>query len=210
MELDRYFGQFGGMFSPESLVGALTEIEQAFIKIQTDVHFQKNFHELLTEYAGRPTALTYCKNLSTLTQRHIYLKREDLLHGGAHKTNNCIGQGLMAQFLGKKRIIAETGAGQHRVATAMIGALLNIPVEIYMGQVDVERQSANVQRMELFGAKINTVTSGSQTLKDAVTEALCEIGSPIQKILTISLVPLSGPYPFPSIEDHFQKLLVKS
>lgn len=206
MELTRYYGQFGGMFSPESLVGVLTEIEKAFIEIQNNDHFQQELKELLSEYAGRPTPLFYCKNLSRLTERNIFLKREDLLHGGAHKTNNCIGQGLLAKFLKKKRIIAETGAGQHGVATAMIGALLNIPVEIYMGQVDIERQSSNVQRMKLFGAKVHSVKSGSQTLKDAVNEALRDwITYPEETYYLIGSA--LGPYPFPSIVKYFQKII---
>lgn len=206
MKLNRYFGEFGGMYSPESLIGILTEIEQGFIDIQHNAKFQQELRELLTEYAGRPTPLTHARNLSHLCGREIYLKREDLLHGGAHKTNNCLGQGLLAKFLGKTRLIAETGAGQHGVATAMIGALLNIPVEIYMGKVDIERQAANVQRMQLFGAKVHCVTSGSQTLKDAVNEAMRDwITHPTDTYYLIGSA--LGPHPFPTIVRYFQQII---
>jgi tryptophan synthase beta chain len=206
MQLNRYFGEFGGMYSPESLVGVLAEIEQGFIDIQHNAQFQNELHTLLTEYAGRPTPITHAKNLSHRYGRNIYLKREDLLHGGAHKTNNCLGQGLLAKYLGKTRIIAETGAGQHGVATAMIGALFNIPVEIYMGKVDIERQASNVQRMLLFGAKVHSVTSGSQTLKDAVNEAMRDwITHPNDTYYLIGSA--LGPHPFPTLVRYFQQII---
>lgn len=206
MALHRYFGKFGGMFSPESLVPILTEIELGFSRAIKDTTFQTSLNKLLTTYAGRATPLTYAKNLSKKTGCHIYLKREDLLHGGAHKTNNTIGQGLLAQYLGKTRIIAETGAGQHGVATAMIGALLDIPVEVYMGAVDVARQQPNVQRMKLFGAQVHPVESGNGTLKDAVNEAMRDwITHPTDTYYAIGSVV--GPYPFPSIVRYFQEVI---
>jgi len=204
--MQRYFGDYGSMFVPESLVNILAEIEAGFKKAKQDKSFQKELADLLQNYAGRATPLTYAANLSKQFKREIYLKREDLLHGGAHKTNNCLGQGLLAKYLGKNRIIAETGAGQHGVATAMIGALLGIPVEVYMGAVDIERQKPNVQRMELFGAKVHAVTCGSATLKDAVTEALRDwITRPDDTFYCLGSVV--GPYPFPSIVRYFQEVI---
>ena len=151
MIVEARFGPYGGMYVPETLVAPLREIEQGFVKYSVDEAFQDELHDLLTNYAGRPTPLYRPRRLSEAVGRTVFLKREDLLHGGAHKTNNTVGQALLAQRLGKKRLIAETGAGQHGVATAMAGALLGLPVEVYMGAVDVERQSPNVDRMKLFG-----------------------------------------------------------
>ena len=161
------FGDFGGAYVPEILMPALEELESAFLAAQEDEGFRAELNELLAKYAGRPTPLTRCRNLGTDKAR-IYLKREDLLHGGAHKTNQVLGQALLAKSAGKRRIIAETGAGQHGVATALAGALFGLETRIYMGAHDVERQKLNVFRMRLMGAEVIPVTSGAQTLKDAV------------------------------------------
>src|SRR5919112_1118999 len=165
------FGAYGGAYVPEILMPALEELEAAFLAAQEDEAFQTELAELLAKYAGRPTPLTRCRNLGTDKAR-IYLKREDLLHGGAHKTNQVLGQALLAKRMGKRRLIAETGAGQHGVATALAGALFGLETEIYMGSDDVERQQLNVFRMELMGAKVIPVAAGGRTLKDAVNEAL--------------------------------------
>ncbi|HOE21286.1 MAG TPA: pyridoxal-phosphate dependent enzyme, partial [Spirochaetota bacterium] len=167
-----YFGIFGGMFVPETLVNALTELEEAYNYFLHHDTMQNQLNELLHHYAGRPTPLYFAQRLSKQTGVQLYFKREDLLHTGAHKLNNTLGQGLLTQFMGKKRIIAETGAGQHGVATATVAALLGLECTIYMGQVDIERQMPNVKRMKLLGAEVIPVTSGSQTLKDAINEAL--------------------------------------
>ena len=156
----------------ESLIPILSEVEQGFIEIQHDKTYQARLRDLERHYAGRSTPITYAERLSKTLKRDLYLKREDLLHGGAHKTNNCLGQLLLAAYLGKKRIIAETGAGMHGVATAMIGAKLGMDVTVYMGALDVARQAPNVARMKLFGAKVVSVESGGATLKDAVNEVM--------------------------------------
>ena len=161
------FGNFGGIFVPETLMPALEELERAFIKLSSDKKFISEFEELLKKYAGRPTPLTYCDNLSKKLGCRIYLKREDLLHTGAHKINNALGQALLAKHIGKKRLIAETGAGQHGVAVATAGAKLKFQTDIYMGAKDIERQKLNVLRMKLLGADVKPVFSGSKTLKDA-------------------------------------------
>src|SRR3989344_9197843 len=166
------FGEFGGIFVPETLVSALEELENAFLKLKDDKRFNDELNNLLEEYAGRPTKLTFCSNLSKKLGCKIYLKREDLLHTGAHKINNALGQALLAKYLGKKRLVAETGAGQHGVAAATAGAKLGFKTDVYMGSVDVERQNLNVLRMKLLGADVKPVESGSKTLKDAINEAL--------------------------------------
>ena len=168
MRLSGRFGKYGGCFVPEILLPALEQLEAAFLDSEEDAGFRIELDELLTKYAGRPTPLTRCRNLG----RNIYLKREDLLHGGAHKTNQVLAQALLAKRMGKTRLIAETGAGQHGVATAMVGALFDLPTQIYMGSDDIERQALNVYRMRLMGAEVIPVTSGDRTLKDAVNEAL--------------------------------------
>ena len=206
MKLNTRFGQYGGVYAPESLVPILTQVEQGFIDIKQDKAFQEQFHHLLQEYAGRPTALTYAENLSQKTGLKIYLKREDLLHGGAHKTNNCIGQLLLAKHLGKHRIIAETGAGQHGVATAMVGAKLGLDVTVYMGAVDVARQAPNVTRMKLFGAKVVSVESGSATLKDAINEAMRDWITYADNTY-YCFGTAAGPHPFPSLVRYFQKII---
>lgn len=204
--LDRNYEQYGGMYVPETLVAPLLEIAEAFEKYRQDETFNADLATLLHDYAGRPTPITHLKNISEKLQRNIWLKREDLLHGGAHKTNNTLGQGLLAKYMGKKRLIAETGAGQHGVATAMIGALFNIPVEIYMGATDIKRQASNVQRMKLFGAKIHAVESGTATLKDAINEALRDWVANVEDTFYV-FGTAAGPYPFPSMVAYFQRVI---
>ncbi|EDV1411300.1 pyridoxal-phosphate dependent enzyme, partial [Salmonella enterica] len=162
--LNPYFGEFGGMYVPQILMPALNQLEEAFVSAQKDPEFQAQFADLLKNYAGRPTALTKCQNITAGTRTTLYLKREDLLHGGAHKTNQVLGQALLAKRMGKSEIIAETGAGQHGVASALASALLGLKCRIYMGAKDVERQSPNVFRMRLMGAEVIPVHSGSATL----------------------------------------------
>jgi tryptophan synthase beta chain len=201
------FGDFGGRHVPETLVPALDELEYNYQKLKKNKQFQKELSNLLQNYAGRPTPLYYAKNLTEyLKGPKIFLKREDLLHSGAHKINNTIGQGLLAYKMGKKRIIAETGAGQHGVATAMASAIFGFQTEIYMGAKDVERQQANVFRMKLLNAKIHPVTSGSMTLKDSVNEALRDwitnVGTTHYLIGTVM-----GPHPFPTMVRDFQSII---
>jgi tryptophan synthase beta chain len=205
-KLDAYFGEYGGQFVPQILVPALNQLEDEFIKAQSDPEFQKEFTELLTEYAGRPTALTLTKNIVKGTKTKLYLKREDLLHGGAHKTNQVLGQALLAKRMGKKEIIAETGAGQHGVATALACALLDLKCKVYMGTKDVERQSPNVFRMKLMGAEVIPVHSGSATLKDACNEALRDWSANYAKAHYL-LGTAAGPHPFPTIVREFQKMI---
>ncbi len=201
------FGVYGGQFVPETLMPAVKELEAEYLRISTNSKFQLDLHELQTSYAGRPTPLYFAKNL---TENHggarIYFKREDLLHGGAHKINNTLGQALLAHRMGKKRIIAETGAGQHGVATAMACALLGLRAEVYMGAEDVERQSLNVFRMKLLGAKVHSVKSGSQTLKDAINEALRDWVTNIQTTYYL-IGSVVGPHPYPMIVRDFQKVI---
>src|ERR671911_2451000 len=167
------FGKYGGKYIPETLVPAIVELETAYEKYKNDADFQKELSYLLTKYAGRPTPLYFAKNLTEYVGgAKIFLKREDLLHGGAHKTNNTLGQALLAKRMGKKRIIAETGAGQHGVGTAIACAALGLSAEIFMGAKDFERQKLNVFRMELLGARVHPVEAGSKTLKDAINEAI--------------------------------------
>ncbi len=201
-----YFGTYGGVYAPETLMPALEELEQAFLQCQKDKQFLERYQQLLTDYAGRPTPLYFAQNLSQKFGARIYLKREDLLHGGAHKTNNAIGQALLAQFLGKTRLIAETGAGQHGVATAMAGALLGMKTEIYMGALDIERQHQNVERMKLLGATVHPVITGGKALKDAINAAMRDwIGS--VRDTHYLLGTAAGPHPFPSLVKFFQKVI---
>ncbi|WHN65783.1 tryptophan synthase subunit beta [Cysteiniphilum sp. QT6929] len=208
MQLNTRYGQFGGCYAPESLMPILTEIERGFIAIQQDESFQLEFKRLLKDYAGRDTPITYIQNLSNKYGADIYLKREDLLHGGAHKTNNTIGQMLLAKYLGKKRVIAETGAGQHGVATAMTGAMLGLQVEIYMGAVDIARQKPNVERMKLFGAKVHSVSSGSATLKDAINDAMRDWITHAEDTY-YCFGTAAGPHPFPALVRYFQEIIGK-
>ena len=194
-QLNPFFGEFGGMYVPQILVPALLQLEKAFVEAQADPEFHREFRSLLTEYAGRPTPLTLCRNLTRGTKTRLYLKREDLLHGGAHKTNQVLGQALLAKRMGKTRIIAETGAGQHGVATALACALLGLPCRIYMGAVDMERQKPNVFRMRLMGAEVVGVTAGSSTLKDACNEAMRDWTANYEDTHYM-LGTAAGPHPF--------------
>ena len=204
--LNPYFGEFGGMYVPEILVPVLKQLEQAFVEAQNDSTFQAEFADLLKNYAGRPTALTLCRNLTKGTKTKLYLKREDLLHGGAHKTNQVLGQILLAKRMGKTRIIAETGAGQHGVATALACAMLDMPCRVYMGAKDVERQSPNVFRMRLMGAEVVPVQKGSCSLKDACCEAMRDWSANYETTHYL-LGTAAGPHPFPTIVREFQKMI---
>ena len=205
-KLNRYFGDFGGMYVPELLVPALLQLEEAFVSASSDEEFKKEFSDLLKNYAGRPTPLTLTRNLSPNPKVKIYLKREDLLHGGAHKTNQVLGQALLAKRMGKTEVIAETGAGQHGVATAIACSLLGLKCRVYMGEVDVQRQQPNVFRMELMGAKVIPVSAGSGTLKDAVNEALRDWSATYQNSHYL-LGTAAGPHPFPTMVREFQKMI---
>ncbi len=205
MLMDGRFGKFGGAYVPEILVPAISELEAAFLAAKDDPGFLSELDNLLTTYAGRPTPLTLCRNLGTGRAR-IYLKREDLLHGGAHKTNQVLAQGLLARRMGKSRLIAETGAGQHGVATAMAGALMGFKTRIYMGADDVERQQLNVFRMQLMGAEVVPVTIGGRTLKDAVNEALRDWTASFADTHYL-LGTVAGPHPFPLMVREFQRVI---
>src|SRR5690349_4431348 len=202
MRLNGRFGRFGGTYVPEILVPALEQLEAAFLDAQEDPAFASELNDLLANYAGRPTPLTRCRNLPG----NIYLKREDLLHGGAHKTNQVLGQGLLAKRMGKTRLIAETGAGQHGVATAIVGALLGFETIVYMGAEDVERQQLNVFRMQLMGARVVPVESGDRTLKDAINEALRDWSASFETTHYL-LGTAAGPHPFPTIVREFQRII---
>lgn len=201
-----FYGEFGGAFVPEMLYPNVLELQQNYLKIIQTEDFQTEFKLLLKDYVGRPTPLYFSKNLSEQFQAQIYLKREDLNHTGAHKINNAIGQVLLAKRLNKKRIIAETGAGQHGVATATACALLGLDCTIYMGEIDIERQKPNVERMKLLGAKIQPATSGSKTLKDATNEAIrAWISDPVGTHYVIGSVV--GPHPYPDLVAQFQSVI---
>tara|TARA_B100000929_G_scaffold114989_2_gene91213 strand:+ start:5990 stop:7186 length:1197 start_codon:yes stop_codon:yes gene_type:complete len=204
---DGRFGDFGGKYIPETLSPAIEELEKNYLKIRNDSAFKKELNKFLVEYAGRPTPLYLAKNLTKkMGGAKIYLKREDLLHGGAHKINNTLGQALLAKKMGKKRIIAETGAGQHGVATAMACACLGLKAEIYMGYIDTERQKQNVFRMELLGAKVHSVKSGSQTLKDAINEAMRDWITNVETTYYL-LGSAVGPHPYPLMVRDFQSVI---
>ncbi|MDP9423122.1 MAG: tryptophan synthase subunit beta [Pseudomonadota bacterium] len=205
MRQDGRFGRFGGCFVPEILVPALEQLEAAFLDAEEDASFRTELDELLANYAGRPTPLTLCRNLSNERAR-IFLKREDLLHGGAHKTNQVLGQALLARRMGKRRLIAETGAGQHGVATAIVGALFGFETRIYMGAEDIERQQLNVFRMELMGAEVIPVTSGGRTLKDAINEALRDWSATFDHTHYL-LGTAAGPHPYPLMVRQFQRVV---
>jgi len=201
------YGKYGGKFIPETLVPAISELEKAYEKIRNDSNFKKELHHYLQNYAGRPTPLYFAKNLTDYVGgAKIFLKREDLLHGGAHKTNNCLGQCLLAKRMGKKRIIAETGAGQHGVGTAMAAAVFGLKAEIYMGSIDIERQKLNLFRMELLGAKVHTVNSGTKTLKDAINEALRDWITNVKDTYYL-IGSVVGPHPYPMIVRDFQSVI---
>lgn len=206
---DGYYGNFGGIFVPETIIPALEELENAFNKFKNDKKFNLELNRLLSTYVGRPTPLYLANKLTEYYKKgKIYLKREDLCHTGAHKINNCIGQVLLATKLGKKRIIAETGAGQHGVATATVCALLGIKCDIYMGEVDIKRQEPNVFRMQLLGANVVPVKSGSKTLKDAVSEAIRDWITNIGDTHYI-IGSVVGPHPYPEIVSYFQSVIGK-
>ncbi len=201
------FGEYGGRFIPETLVPAVTELEEAYLKFKDDPEFKKELAYYLTQYAGRPTPLYYAKNLTeSIGGARIYLKREDLLHGGAHKINNTLGQGLLAKKMKKKRIIAETGAGQHGVATAMACAALGLPSEVYMGLKDTQRQKLNVFRMKLLGSKVHAVKEGTQTLKDAINEAIRDWITNVKSTYYL-LGSAVGPHPYPVMVRDFQSVI---
>jgi len=200
------FGQFGGYYVPEVLMPVLEEIEEAFDRFRTDEKFCADLRRLLTDYAGRPTPLYHSRAMSERVGAQVYLKREDLMHGGAHKLNNTLGQGLLAHYMGKKKLIAETGAGQHGLATATIGAMLGMEVKIFMGVVDIERQKPNVQKMKLLGAKVIPVEGASGTLKDAINDALRYWTANVEDTYYL-FGTAAGPHPFPAIVRHFQRII---
>ena len=203
-----YFGQFGGKFIPETLSVCLEELESAYSKAKKSKKFKEELKYYLYEYAGRPTSLYFASNLSKHLGIKVYLKREDLLHTGAHKINNSLGQALLAKFMGKKRIIAETGAGQHGVAVATVASLLGFECDIYMGQEDIKRQSMNVFRMKVLGAKVIPVTSGSKTLKDACNEAFRDWVTNVGDTYYL-LGSVVGPHPYPMMVRDFQAVIGK-
>lgn len=203
------FGNFGGQYVPETLMNAVNELEEAYIKYSNDPEFQAELSKLLCEYANRPSNLYYAEKMTKdLGGCKIYLKREDLNHTGSHKINNVLGQILLAKKMGKKRVIAETGAGQHGVATATGAALMGLECEIFMGEEDTKRQALNVFRMELLGAKVHKVMSGTRTLKDAVNEAMKEWATRMDDTLYV-LGSVMGPHPYPTIVRDFQKIIGK-
>ena len=203
-----FYGQFGGAFIPEMLYPNVEELKENYLKIMAEPSFQEEFTDLLQQFVGRPTPLYFAKRLSEKYNTKIYLKREDLCHTGAHKINNTIGQILVAKRLGKTRIIAETGAGQHGVATATVCALMGLECIVYMGEVDIKRQAPNVARMKMLGAEVRPATSGSKTLKDATNEAIRDwINNPIDTFYIIGSVV--GPHPYPDMVARFQSVISK-
>ncbi|GAB4491407.1 MAG: tryptophan synthase subunit beta [Anaerolineales bacterium] len=201
------FGPYGGQYVPETLMPALAELETAFLAAQSDPEFQRTLHQLLTDFVGRPTPLTYARRLSEqLGGAQIYLKREDLAHTGAHKINNALGQALLVKRMGKGRIVAETGAGQHGVASATAAALLGLECVVYMGAVDIARQEPNVFRMKLLGAQVRPVISGTQTLKDAINEAIRDWVTNVRDTHYL-LGSALGPHPYPTIVREFQSVI---
>ena len=201
-----YYGEFGGAYIPEMLYPNVEELRQQYLKITAEPEFQKEFNQLLKDYVGRPTPLYFAKRLSEKYNTKIYFKREDLCHTGAHKVNNTIGQILLAKRLGKNRIIAETGAGQHGVATATVCALMGIQCVVYMGEVDIKRQAPNVARMKMLGAEVRPAKSGSKTLKDATNEAIRDwINNPVDTHYIIGSA--IGPHPYPDMVARFQSVI---
>ena len=201
-----FYGRFGGRFVPETLIPALRQLEEAFEAFKRDSKAQEELEQLLERYAGRPTPIYYAKRMSEAYGFEFYLKREDLLHTGAHKINNTLGQAILTRFMGKSRVVAETGAGQHGVATATVCALLGLECVIYMGKVDAERQRINVERMKLLGAEVKVVEEGSQTLKDAINVALKDW---VRNVRTTHylLGSVVGPHPFPEVVAYFQSVI---
>lgn len=203
-----YYGEFGGAYIPEMLYPNVEELRQNYLRIKAEPEFQAEFDDLLKEYVGRPTPLYFAKRLSEKYNTKVYLKREDLCHTGAHKVNNTIGQILLAKRLGKKRIIAETGAGQHGVATATVCALMGLECIVYMGEIDIKRQAPNVARMKMLGAEVRPAMSGSRTLKDATNEAIRDwINNPVDTYYIIGSVV--GPHPYPDMVARFQSVISK-
>ncbi|MEM3624719.1 MAG: tryptophan synthase subunit beta [Nitrososphaerales archaeon] len=207
--IDGKYGKYGGRFVPETLMSAILDLEKEYLRLKDDQEFKRELDYYLSEYAGRPTPLYFAKNLTKkVGGAKIYLKREDLLHGGAHKINNTLGQALIAKRMGKTRVIAETGAGQHGVATAMACAVLGLKAEIYMGEEDIVRQKLNVFRMNLLGAKVHPVNSGSRTLKDAINEALRDWVTNVKTTYYL-IGSVVGPHPYPMIVRDFQSVIGK-
>jgi len=205
--LPHKFGPYGGQYVPETLMPALIELEQAFVQARKDAEFQREYDQLMASYVGRPTPLTYARRLSEkLGGAQIYLKREDLAHTGAHKINNALGQALLVRRMGKHRIVAETGAGQHGVASATVAALLGLECVVYMGTVDMARQEPNVFRMQLLGAEVRPVTSGTQTLKDAINEAIRDWVTNVEDTHYL-LGSALGPHPYPTMVREFQSVI---
>jgi tryptophan synthase beta chain len=205
--VDGKFGKYGGRFVPETLMSALIELEEEYLRLSNEPEFKSKLNYLLKEFAGRPTPLYYAENLTRKAGgAKIYIKREDLAHGGAHKINNTIGQALLAKRMGKTRVIAETGAGQHGVASAIACAALGLKCEVYMGSEDVERQKLNVFRMNLLGTQVHPVLSGSKTLKDAINEAFRDWVTNVQSTYYL-LGSVVGPHPYPTIVRDFQSVI---
>ena len=202
------FGDYGGFYVPEVLIPVLEELEQAFYRFYEDEHFVAELAQLSKDYAGRPSPLYYAGRFSEYVGFKVYLKREDLLHGGAHKVNNTLGQGLLAKYMGKTKLIAETGAGQHGLATAMIGALFGMETKIFMGVTDIERQSVNVHKMRLCGAEVIPVEGGTGTLKDAINDALRYWTAHVRDTFYL-FGSTCGPHPYPTIVRHFQTCIGK-
>jgi tryptophan synthase beta chain len=202
------FGDYGGFYVPEVLIPALEELEEAFYRYYQDKQFVDELEQLSKYYAGRPSPLYYAKRFSEQVGFRVYLKREDLLHGGAHKVNNTLGQGLLAKYMGKTKLIAETGAGQHGLATAMIGALFGMETKIFMGVTDIERQSVNVHKMKLCGAEVIGVEGGTGTLKDAINDALRYWTAHVTDTFYL-FGSAAGPHPYPTIVKHFQSCIGK-
>ncbi len=203
-----YYGKWGGQFVPETLMPALDELELAFQEFRKDKSYRRELAGLLADFAGRPTPLYFARNLSARLSCNVYLKREDLLHTGAHKINNTLGQIMLARFMGKKRIIAETGAGQHGVASATACSLFGMECDVYMGKTDVERQAVNVKRMELLGSRVIEVDKGGGTLKSAINEAFKDWVANVRTTHYL-LGSVVGPHPFPAIVAHFQSVIGK-
>jgi len=202
------FGDYGGFYVPEVLIPALEELERAFYRFYQDEQFVGELEQLLRDYAGRPSPLYYAKRFSEYVGFKVYLKREDLLHGGAHKVNNTLGQGLLAKYMGKTKLIAETGAGQHGLATAMIGALFGMETKIFMGVTDIERQSVNVHKMKLCGAEVIAIEGGTGTLKDAINDALRYWTAHVTDTFYL-FGSACGPHPYPTMVRHFQSCIGK-
>ena len=200
------FGDYGGYYVPEVLIPVLEELEEAFYRFYQDQQFVAEFTQLSKDYAGRPSPLYYAKRFSEYVGFKVYLKREDLLHGGAHKVNNTLGQGLLAKYMGKTKLIAETGAGQHGLATAMIGALFGMETKIFMGVTDIERQSVNVHKMKLCGAKVIPIEGGTGTLKDAINDALRYWTAHVTDTFYL-FGSACGPHPYPTVVKHFQSCI---